>query len=568
MALRGASNSRDLAALDTLSETGFQHALRALHDDRNAHSASGTPAHLAALGGAGWSSRWGFNPDPVLGGAMPVGADRAPSRTDAYNFQDSWRLLFWNEETVEPVASWTGKAWGYGFKFRPGFDEQSRRSMETQRYPQPASVLLDTVQLQPFARVRKFRIQCGSSFGLVQVGSTPKDGGLNLNDVFDPATVTERPGVYEQQPVGTGEGTAGLGAPYEVAATDARVPYASPDRRTLEVILGRVPQFANKNNDGRATTRYSPSSLRLLSGSVAVDNGLYNWLHYFEPYGGYRAFMVTGGPGVLWVMDYTLVYGHKYRASTGFMTSATSGAPTTIWNVAGGEEPNRYGMEPSRHVLWTAMKGMAYTADGGYPYRGVGFLVDPNHYGSDDNRDYLWYSTGIWRNDPRLPGTNGETGNQYYRADQTFQGFGFDRFNPRRAGMDAVPADMCWGWTYLGPGAYGHPKARTFQLHFQNAVAQGRFWTDLLAAWYFGGAPGYTNYLGSTQASGYNNWAHLGSSYDAMGIGSHWMPPTSHVWLPGPVIAGVHGPFTGEFIEHASRAMSGVDPELNWLGVR
>ncbi|MCK6474810.1 MAG: hypothetical protein L6R28_24075 [Planctomycetes bacterium] len=38
--------------------------------------------------------------------------------------------------------------------------------------------------------------------------------------------------------------------------------------------------------------------------------------------------------------------------------------------------------------------------------------------------------------------------------------------------------------------------------------------------------------------------------------------------VPDTTVTNVHGPFTGEFIEHSSRAMNGVDPELNWLGVK
>ncbi|MCK6472200.1 MAG: hypothetical protein L6R28_10680 [Planctomycetes bacterium] len=532
--LRGASNARDLAALDGLAEIGFQFALRALADDRNVRHASGTASHLNTLGGAGWTSRWGFNPDPALGGALPTGADRAPSRSDGYNYQDSWRLLFWNEETIEPVATWTGKAWGYGFKFRPGTDVQAKNSEETQRYPQPASVLLDTVQLQPFARVRKFRVQVGSSFGLVQVGITPKDGGLNLNDVFDPGTVDEHPGVYETLPRGKMDGTIGLGSPYEVSAADARVPTAAPDRRTLEFILGKPPGFVSKNRETGVYYNSYPSSLRLLmAGSAERDNGIYNWRHYFEPYGGQRAYQWIGGLGTAWKLDYPYG-GRRLRASTGFLTSSTTGAPTTIWNVAGGDEPNRYGVEPSRHVMWVALKGMAYTADGYYNYPGIGYLVDPAHYGSNEGKDYLWFPSGLGNNDPRLPSPDTATGSTYaHGADLLFHGFGFDRFNAPRAGIDSTGGGDFSQVGYIGAGAYGHPKARTFQLHYLSAVAQGRFWTDLLAGWYFGGAPGYTNYLGATQSSGYNNWAHLGSSYDSIGIGSHWMPPTSHVWLPG-----------------------------------
>lgn len=38
--------------------------------------------------------------------------------------------------------------------------------------------------------------------------------------------------------------------------------------------------------------------------------------------------------------------------------------------------------------------------------------------------------------------------------------------------------------------------------------------------------------------------------------------------VPDTSVNNIHGPFTGEFIEHSSRAMNGVDPELNWLGVK
>ncbi|MCK6473767.1 MAG: hypothetical protein L6R28_18750 [Planctomycetes bacterium] len=516
VALRGASNARDLAALDGLAETGFQFALRALRDDRNVKQVSGTPAHVTSLGGSGWSTRWGYNPDETLGGSLPSGADRAPSRASAYNYQDTWRMLFWNEETVEPVATWTGKAWGYGFKFRPGNDTQAKRSMETQRYPQPPSVLLDTVQLQPFARVRKFRVQVGSSCGLVQVGVTPKDGGLNLNDVFDPGTAVENPGIYETLPSGR-EGTVGYGAPWEVAVADARVPYASPDRRTLEYLIGKPPAYARNNSETSYYYRFDGSSLRTLSGSAQRDNGLYNWRQFFEPYGGNRVYAGSS-------------FDRQWRwTGVGHLTAMSSGAPTQIWNVAGGDQPNRFTLEFTRQIMWIPQTGMAYRYDGEYGKNGIGLLVDPSHSGSDEAKSYMWFPSGIISGDPRLPATDTEL-----TRDSLFSGFGFDRFNPYRAGMEAVPDDIRVSYGgYCGAGGYGHPKARTFQLHYMNAVANGRFWTDLLAAWYFGGAPGYTNYLGATQSSGYNNWAHLGSSYDALGIGTHWMPPTSHVWMPG-----------------------------------
>ncbi|MCK6474429.1 MAG: hypothetical protein L6R28_22150 [Planctomycetes bacterium] len=38
--------------------------------------------------------------------------------------------------------------------------------------------------------------------------------------------------------------------------------------------------------------------------------------------------------------------------------------------------------------------------------------------------------------------------------------------------------------------------------------------------------------------------------------------------VPDTSVADVHVAISGEFIEQASRAMNGVDPELNWLGVR
>ncbi|MCK6471550.1 MAG: hypothetical protein L6R28_07375 [Planctomycetes bacterium] len=544
--LRGASNTRDLAALDGLSEVGFQFALVALHDDQNVKRAGFTPSHLGTLGGVGWTSRWGFNPDATLGGKMPAGADRAPSRADAYNFQDSWRLLLWNEETVEPVATWTGKAWAYAFKFRPGpnTDQQSMRSRETQRYPQPPSVLVDTVQLQPFARVRKFQVRVGSYSGNVQVGITPKDGGLNLNDVYDPATVNEKAGIYETLKSGDLEGTVGIGTSYDIStnATElAKVPYASPDRRTLDYILGKVPQMAQKNKESvNFGTGSEWNYRRSLAGSTAVDNGLLNWRHVFEPYGGGQDFKWAGSVTKLWINGYSSA-GYQ-RSSTGYMTSMTTGAPTTIYNVAGGSEPNRYGLECTRHIMWTALKGWGFTCDGHYGYAGQGYLVAKNHYGNDENKDYIWFPSGSWTNDPRLPftglgwGQSGGDGNMYFHgADNQYQGMGFDRKNPHRAGMDATQTDIGYRgrYIYIGAGGYGHPKAHTFQLHYMNAVANGRFWTDLLAAWYFGGAPGYTNYLGATQSSGYNNWAHLGSSYDSIGMGTHWMPPTSHVWIPG-----------------------------------
>ena len=38
--------------------------------------------------------------------------------------------------------------------------------------------------------------------------------------------------------------------------------------------------------------------------------------------------------------------------------------------------------------------------------------------------------------------------------------------------------------------------------------------------------------------------------------------------VPGSAGGSVYGALTGEFVEHSSRAMGGVDPELMWLGVK
>src|SRR5579862_5941579 len=62
--LRGAEHSRDAYAADGIAQFGFDIGTRLLADDTNVPSASvGIPASVAAVGGQGWTSRWGYNPN-------------------------------------------------------------------------------------------------------------------------------------------------------------------------------------------------------------------------------------------------------------------------------------------------------------------------------------------------------------------------------------------------------------------------------------------------------------------------------------------------------------------------
>ena len=64
---------------------------------------------------------------------------------------------------------------------------------------------------------------------MIQIAITPRDGcAINVNDVFDPATVTAHPGWHDQL--------------WNVATPQN--PLASPDQRTLEYILGKRPEYS------------------------------------------------------------------------------------------------------------------------------------------------------------------------------------------------------------------------------------------------------------------------------------------------------------------------------------
>jgi hypothetical protein len=311
--------------------------------------------------------------------------------------------------------------------------------------------------------------------------------------------------------------------------------YASPDRRTLEYVLGRRPEWAYRHfqyrevpdSTGRVVTKtidaQQPVSNDPVGGHYS-DTGVYNFSAYFEPFGRsinratndlgpYGAFQ-----GVARLFD-------KLRLE-----------PLIYYN-AGCTQPNRYNFEAARYPLWVMTTGMSLRY---YAENPTGSSV-PYLWNNTWNR-CAWWPTGRYG---QVPGTNPSNTSESWSGfgwtytgicrDNLFHGFGFDLFNPGRCSQ-YVRQNSYWGAnnvdTYAGSGIYGFPNARSFQLHFVPQVAKGRFWTDLLANWYFGGAPGYTSQLG-TSGQYSNNWAHLGSSYDSLGLGTNWMPPTMHVWMPG-----------------------------------
>jgi len=504
--LMGAANSRDLGATDALAQAGFEMALRALADDRSVWSANNPGWDTS--NGPGWTSRFNYNPltdistqtAPLRGLNEPLGA--APnsnampfSRTDPKSMLDSWAVLFWNEEVKN-----SNSAFGYSFTF----DAADPKQRYSQRHPSDPKMLLDTWPLQPFARVKKFRIQMGSCYGIVQIAITPKDGGIDLNDVFDPGTVTERPG-YHDSPLYGGK----------VAAD----PYASPDRRTLEFILGRPPEYSYQNWE-ITTTDDDQYGANQPAGSMWRDNGVYNFRSYFEPSGRGKdkAFGVTakGLPQP----------NYAAAATSSARLSDTNPAEPQIFYNAGCDQTYRYNYEAPRYLMWIPTQGFSQA----YNFTSNWTLMA--------NTGNQWFTGGRYNCEPATNPKNGAIGN----PDALFHGFGFDLQNPKRGGINnvgntTVSSDYFINNggalpVYYGAGVYGHPKPRTFQLHFVPAVAGGRFWTDLEANWYFGGAPGFTSHLGnnSDDYSYMSNWLSIGSAYDSLGVGTQWMPPSSHMW--------------------------------------
>ncbi|MFH0939290.1 MAG: hypothetical protein V1899_08415 [Planctomycetota bacterium] len=502
--LLGAANTRDLAATEELSESGFQIALRILADDRNVDSASNS------MDTPGWTSRWGYN-----SGAVIPASGAAPNRDTNNNFLDSWQCLIWSNQRLNLNA----------LQYLFAFDENNLvRDRFSQRYPVPSQLMQDVWQLQPFACVRKYRLSAGASFGLVQIGITSLDGGFNLNDVFDPGTVTERPGVHDENLYG---------------GTQTANPLASPDRRTLEYMLGRRPEYAYQHaeySDGPRPSDVSMSDDKRQfianqpAGSVYNDNGVYNFRAYYEPSGRSCSDQVP---------DYRPAW-----QGFGRVNYLNHAEPTLFYN-AGCTQPNRYNFEAPRYVMWASNTGMS-RREWNKDTNNTRELLTGKYDRGDDSANRMWYPAGRYKDDVVIPRiAKARLGER----DILFHGFGFDLQNPQRAGVGVTtgsgdpalyykdPNDFYYNrarYNYKGAGVYGHPQPRSFQNHFLPAVAKGRFWTDLEAAWYFGGAPGYTTQLGiSVYYATSNNWTHLGSSYDSLGMGSHWMPPTMHVWMPG-----------------------------------
>ncbi|MBI3832446.1 MAG: hypothetical protein HY291_23175 [Planctomycetes bacterium] len=494
--LMGASNSRDIAATDALAEDGFEMAKRILVDDRHVWSASN--AGWDTTQGPGWTSRWPYNPyydqsvsaggtqTPAGGGGNANGP--APSRDDPMNFLDAWALMTWNEEDKGSNAS-------YAYIF--SFDPADVRTKTPQRLPPDQKVLLDTWQRQPLARVRKFRVSNGTAFGILQISITPKDGAINLNDVFQPGTGEEYPGWYEFKELGL----------FDANKTD----YASPDRRTLEYVLGKRCEWANLQPDDSNWTNPPIQSVgNYPSGNCNRDDGVYNYRAFFEPFG----------------RDLSII---AYR-QRGWLTNIGNPPPGTANNItvfynSDRSFPNRYNFEGARYPVWASTMGMSLLKDNG----GLGDLCATTFW----NR---WYPPGRYQVDPRVfdlsRGNTSAVGNR----ESLFRGFGFDLLNPARGGIVGGSSTYQWnGSNYVGAGAYGHARPHSFQLHFLPAVAQGRFWTDLEANWYFGGAPGYSSaYYGYSPTSGsISSWVPVGSAYDSLGMGSNWMPPTAHLWNSG-----------------------------------
>jgi hypothetical protein len=643
--LRGAEASRDANAADAVGEVGFQIALRALADDTNVPSAStGIPKSVAAVGGSGWTGRWGYNPN-YINAISAVGAyqsmpgimndmsghggepNMAFSR-DLTNpvgpgaFLDSWQTLIWNEQplnALNPLSS-GNTAYAYNYKWDPqamntATNPYTASSLFLQRKPTDPKMLLDTWPLQPLARVREFLAHSGNTYGIVQVSIVPTDGAINVNGMYDPGTCYERPGYYDTQLPGT-------------LAAD---PLAR-DRRTLEYVLGRRPEWAYRHAElrsygpfnvypiARLAAPYAPTTgvpyapnwqywipdcaydqcqcvANQPAGSCYLDNGVYNFSRMFEPNGRQATNVgkaggvgpadmalgqyvaqkdaipptapipvgsispgpppvppvtIPGDPGAPAITQIGVPppQGLRFPAYACFgRNEFTNQAEPMLVYGAGALAPNRYNFEGSRYPLWVATAGPSMLGD-------FGALMTPGMIGTYGLEaptvvlSYQWYPTGrflataVWYSAMAQPVGSGSANGL---PDLLFHGFGFDRLVPKRGGygggfndmyvltdLDATPGGTGKATTYNGAGMYGNPQSHSFQLHYINAVAMGRFWTDLMANWYFGGSPGYTNRLGrSADDAWVSQWAHLGSSYDSCGIGTNWMPPTTHVSIPG-----------------------------------
>ena len=497
--LLGARNTADASAADELSEAGFQMGLRLLADDRNTPSAdNGT---WESKLGTGWSSRWGYNANVT--GTVATGGTQAalpaPVQNDPKMRSESWQSILHNEE-----LKGSNRAYAYNFRFDPN-DIQTTIA---QRHPSDSSVQLDIWQRQPLVGVKRWRVRQGNSYAIIQVGISPRDGGINLNDVFDAGTVTELPGEYEQ---------------LEGSSASSAVPYASPDRRTLEYILGKPPEFINRGPEvSDAENRVSERQplANMYHGNLRKADGVYNFRRYFEPQG------LDAGPGAL-----------KSHYMHGFLTRLPPGIPTVYYDPS----PNHkayYNFEGARYPVWSATAGASLKKDAS----------------GNNELCYLTRGKEAWFPSGRLGG-NGciEAASPFPRAsypargqlDCLFRGFGFDMFDSRRGGIGGAGAvPFCFkSFTatarpftneqkYIGAGLYGYPKQQSFQRHFFAAAFKGRFMTDLQANWHFGGAPGYCTVIG-TSTTDPVNWTPLGSSYDSMGMGSNWMPPLAHVWSSG-----------------------------------
>lgn len=504
--LMGARSSMDTSTADRMADTGLEMALRALADDRNVPSADN--GGWNANDGPGWTSRWAYNHgigEAVSSGGAQ-GVQPGPSHDDPKTYCESWQTLFWNEEDMGSNA-----AFGYNFQF----DTANAQTRVAQRHPVDDRVMMDVWQRQPLQRVRRFRLQLGTTYGRVQIGISPRDGGINLNDVFEPGTIREYPGVYEQ---------------LELPSNDPNIPYAAPDRRTLEYVMGKRPEFVNRSPeltstdptyfrlDGTRTQAYA----NLPHGNLTNDDGIYNFRRYFEP--GGQGFQ----PGQF-----------QSWANHAWLTGAPPEKITVFYN-AGASQPNRYNFEGTRYPLWTSPMGSS-------------LLRDLGTLGNLSLNGMKWWPSGRFRGTSIITGDpySGSSYTQRGEVDCLFQGFGFDILNPLRGGLTAATgygSDMAAyphvfksfassvpypEEKYVGAGIYGFPKPQTFQRHAMAQAFNGRFMSDLHAAWYFGGAPGYTNCLGAMSGGSAQNWAQMGSSYSSTGIGSHWMPPTTHIWLGG-----------------------------------
>ena len=587
--LLGASNGRDLLAADGLAETGFQMGLRILAEDRAVWSAS-NPGWKLNEDGVGHTSRWGYNTNYDL----PVGADQdtaaaTPSGIQpaavaaaqagmgtafnhrnglAKNFLESWQTMIWNEE---PFNNNFGYA--YSFKFDPGpaiaaappkAAYKPSKTYYNERRPADERIMLDTWAFQPLARVKRFRVQTGLSYGVVQISISPRDGAINVNDVFDPGTTHERWGFHDWS---TFNGSIN---------TD---PLASPDRRTMDYILGRRPEYAAQhaeyvsydsgltparipgspdpvNQQNTTAGGYVPNWVydkyyqhvaNEPAGSVFVDNGVYDFRGIAEPNG--RTYVAPVGPNGGWPTDDPQQPISPSSSCYGRLTQINSNEPLIFYN-ANYITFYRYNFEAPRYPCYVAMAGPSMRYDGGYN-SGAGKWLTQS--GTGNYWDTAWWPTGRgwrvpgWTGNDIVTGSTQPTAPQYtagsnWAPDCLFQGMGFDLINPARGGVGAastagspmVTQNDAGNLVYNGAGMYGHPVPHSFQHHFIAAVQNGKFWTDLQANWFLGGSPGYTNKLGRwPDEPAVDQWAYLGSSYDSMGIGTTWMPPTSHVWLPG-----------------------------------